>query len=300
MLSLDAVGLTTLPFRANEPLAPSDKVVRWGYGVVPGYGLQPSLTPTAAFGRITDLHDPKRPVSALVQTDLPISPGDSGGPLLTEHGVMIGIMVDSIVADPAQGAGYAARLDVDSDWIGRMLAGETICQPAPQMLSQYNLFRDSRWTWYVNFPIRFQHLQDDSAGFVLLYDPVPPPQIPLGEYELEVGGFIHDPVPKAQHGGAQQYLTAAAAQRTDSDTQVTLLTDPRRMCIDGSPTAYEAEVRHLQREAGGAVDYIRRERWLTLEAGGDIYLLQGFAWGDRFDFHGRRIDTVLYSFRFVP
>ena len=59
-------------------------------------------------------------------------------------------------------------------------------------------------------------------------------------------------------------------------------------------------MRYLQREAGGAVDYIRRERWLTLEAGGDIYLLQGFAWGDRFDFHGRRIDTVLYSFRFVP
>ena len=66
LLSLDAVGLTTLPFRANEPLAPSDKVIRWGYGVVPGYGLQPSLTPTAAFGRITALHDPKRPVSALV------------------------------------------------------------------------------------------------------------------------------------------------------------------------------------------------------------------------------------------
>ncbi len=300
MLSVKAVGLMTVALRADEALAPNDKVIRWGYGVVPGYGLQPSFTSTAAFGRITALHEPKRPVSALLQTDMPITRGDSGGPLITEHGVLIGIMVFNIVADPANGAGYAVPLDVDGGWMGRMLAGETICQPAPQVLSRHNLFRHSRWKWYANLPARFQHLQDDSADFVLVYDPIPPPQIPLGEFKLAVGVFINDPVPKALYGDVKRYLATAAVQRTDSATQVTLLTDPRRLCMDASPAAYEAEVRYLQRRADGAVDYVRRERWLALEAGESIYLLRGFAWKDRFDFHERSIDTVLYSFRFMP
>ncbi|HXF50380.1 MAG TPA: trypsin-like peptidase domain-containing protein [Dehalococcoidia bacterium] len=73
-----------------------------------------------------------RPIRGLIQTDAAVNPGNSGGPLLTLDGKVIGI--NTAVENPSGGnffvgVGYAVPIDTAKRFLPKLIAGETIAHP---------------------------------------------------------------------------------------------------------------------------------------------------------------------------
>jgi len=85
VLHIEATGLPSLPLADSDALAPGDLVLAFGSP----RGLENSVTMgvVSAVGRQLRAEDPM----AYIQTDTPINPGSSGGPLVGADGSVVGI-----------------------------------------------------------------------------------------------------------------------------------------------------------------------------------------------------------------
>lgn len=90
VIRVDRTGLTALTLNASATLRVGDRVIAAGNAL--NLVGKPSITTgiISALERSIVLYD-GTVLSGLIQTDAAISSGDSGGPLLDEHGEVIGI-----------------------------------------------------------------------------------------------------------------------------------------------------------------------------------------------------------------
>ena len=112
LLKIDAKGLPFLIYGNSDEL----KVGQWVIAV--GYPLTLETTVTAgiisAKGRTLDINSrqSRTPVESFIQTDAAVNPGNSGGPLISTEGKLIGI--NSAIASPTGAyAGYSFTIPVN-------------------------------------------------------------------------------------------------------------------------------------------------------------------------------------------
>ena len=124
LLKIDAEGLPFFELGDSDELKVGDWVAALGH---PG-GLRDDAQPTFAVGRIAGL---KKKLLAMmqkfypdaIQTDIPISPGNSGGPLVDIKGRLIGI---NGAAMPIETRSYAVPINRIKEVLDRMKKGEDI------------------------------------------------------------------------------------------------------------------------------------------------------------------------------
>jgi len=112
VIKIDAKGLPFLLYGNSDEL----KVGQWVIAV--GYPLTLQTTVTAgiisAKGRTLDINSrqSKTPIESFIQTDAAVNPGNSGGPLISTEGKLIGI--NSAIASPTGAyAGYSFTIPVN-------------------------------------------------------------------------------------------------------------------------------------------------------------------------------------------
>jgi serine protease Do len=112
VVKIDAKGLPFLLYGNSDEI----KIGQWVLAV--GYPLNLETTVTAgivsAKGRTLDINmrQSKTPIEAFIQTDAAVNPGNSGGPLITPDGKLIGI--NSAIASPTGSyAGYSFTIPVN-------------------------------------------------------------------------------------------------------------------------------------------------------------------------------------------
>jgi Do/DeqQ family serine protease len=112
VIKIDAKGLPFLLYGNSDEA----KIGQWVLAV--GYPLNLEATVTAgiisAKGRTLDINrrQSKTPIESFIQTDAAVNPGNSGGPLITPDGRLIGI--NSAIASPTGAyAGYSFTIPVN-------------------------------------------------------------------------------------------------------------------------------------------------------------------------------------------
>jgi S1-C subfamily serine protease len=98
------------------------------------FQLQGTLTAgiVSAIGRTSDQGNGTRPVRNMIQTDAPVNPGNSGGPLLDCHGKVIGVV--SALENPTGqdvnvGIAFAVPSNTAQRFLPDMLSGSTVNHP---------------------------------------------------------------------------------------------------------------------------------------------------------------------------
>jgi S1-C subfamily serine protease len=86
----------------------------------------------SALGRTFNPGNGARPISNMIQTDAPVNPGNSGGPLLDCHGKVIGVV--SALENPTGqdvnvGVGFAIPSNTAQQSMSAMLSGQTVSHP---------------------------------------------------------------------------------------------------------------------------------------------------------------------------
>ncbi len=119
LLKIDATQLPTLELGDLSNVSLGQQVVVLGYPL----GLQ-VFTVTAGFVSTT-AEDRGRNV-VWVQTDSAVNPGNSGGPLLTLQGKVIGIVAAKFVSVAIEGVGFAISSNTINVYLERLKAGEII------------------------------------------------------------------------------------------------------------------------------------------------------------------------------
>lgn len=112
IIKIDAKGLPFLLYGNSDEA----KIGQWVLAV--GYPLNLEATVTAgivsAKGRTLDINrrQSKNPIESFIQTDAAVNPGNSGGPLITTDGKLLGI--NSAIASPTGSyAGYSFTIPVN-------------------------------------------------------------------------------------------------------------------------------------------------------------------------------------------
>ncbi|HEY4147643.1 MAG TPA: trypsin-like peptidase domain-containing protein [Chitinophagaceae bacterium] len=112
IIKIDAKGLPFLLYGNSDEA----KIGQWVLAV--GYPLNLEATVTAgivsAKGRTLDINrrQSKNPIESFIQTDAAVNPGNSGGPLITPDGKLLGI--NSAIASPTGSyAGYSFTIPVN-------------------------------------------------------------------------------------------------------------------------------------------------------------------------------------------
>ena len=128
VVKIDAKGLPFLLYGNSDDV----KIGQWVLAV--GYPLTLETTVTAgivsAKGRTLDINvrQSKTPIESFIQTDAAVNPGNSGGPLITPDGKLIGI--NSAIASPTGSyAGYSFTIPVN---IVKKVVGDLIKYGTPQ------------------------------------------------------------------------------------------------------------------------------------------------------------------------
>lgn len=107
-LALVKVEMTTRPLtiRDSRNLAVGEDVFTVGYPLPPVQGLDPKTT----FGRVNALSGIQGNTRHL-QIDVPVQPGNSGGPLIDSKGRVVGIVHAGLSPGIAQNVNYAVKAD---------------------------------------------------------------------------------------------------------------------------------------------------------------------------------------------
>src|SRR5580692_5724299 len=128
VVKIDAQGLPFLLYGNSDDV----KIGQWVLAV--GYPLTLETTVTAgivsAKGRTLDINarQSKTPIESFIQTDAAVNPGNSGGPLISTDGKLIGI--NSAIASPTGSyAGYSFTIPVN---IVKKIVGDLMKYGTPQ------------------------------------------------------------------------------------------------------------------------------------------------------------------------
>ena len=119
LLNIEATGLPTLELGDLSRVSLGQRVVVLGYPL----GLQ-NFSVTGGFVSTT-ARDTGRNV-IWVQTDSAVNPGNSGGPLITLQGKVIGVVAAKFVSLAIEGVGFAISSNTIGLYLERLKAGEVI------------------------------------------------------------------------------------------------------------------------------------------------------------------------------
>jgi len=105
------------------------RVGDWVIAVGSPYGLSFTVTSgiVSALGRRLRSGERGRAIEGVIQTDAPLNPGNSGGPLIDDAGTVIGI--NTAVAGDAQGIGFAIPVNLAKPIMLQAVAGQPLERP---------------------------------------------------------------------------------------------------------------------------------------------------------------------------
>ncbi|MBI2913409.1 MAG: trypsin-like peptidase domain-containing protein [Chloroflexi bacterium] len=114
----------------SDALRPGDPVLAIGNP----FGLEGSLTQgiVSATGRTFAPGDNTRPIRGMIQTDAPVNPGNSGGPLIDCQGKVIGVnaaLENPTGQDVNVGIAFAVPINTAKRFLPEMQAGKTVSHP---------------------------------------------------------------------------------------------------------------------------------------------------------------------------
>ncbi|MBI4201390.1 MAG: trypsin-like peptidase domain-containing protein [Chloroflexi bacterium] len=105
MVHVKKEGLPVVSLGDSTALVPGTEVIKMGYALnLPG-------TVSIATGIVSALRRDGASGATLIQTDAPLSPGDSGGPLLDRAGRVIGVNSKKWVGPGIEGVGFALGIN---------------------------------------------------------------------------------------------------------------------------------------------------------------------------------------------
>ncbi|NMM84982.1 peptidase S1 [Rhodococcus sp. SRB_17] len=111
--------LAAAPLRSTQDLRPGDHVVAVGFP----FGIGPSTSAGVVSGLQREFTSPEgnRQLSNLIQFDAAVNPGNSGGPLVTLDGAVVGIVTAILNPTPARtfiGIGFAVPIENAASAVG--------------------------------------------------------------------------------------------------------------------------------------------------------------------------------------
>jgi S1-C subfamily serine protease len=148
VIKLEGAGFPWLPLGMAGALAPGQRVIGIGYApALPGAPSAKTGTVRSLAGEIQTLHD--YPLFNLITTDTFLHPGDSGGPLLTLNGQVVGINTAIRVARrsqaltgfsiPVEGAREIADQIITLGGVPRPHLGISVADVTPSLAAQLRL-----------------------------------------------------------------------------------------------------------------------------------------------------------------
>ena len=111
-------NFNTLPLGSSDAVSPLDPVTAWGYPAGLYLGNYPTVTEGTISSRNRVYED-----NDYLQTSAPISPGNSGGPLIDQYGQVIGVNTAKIVGVGFEGLGLAVASNEVSQRLGELESG---------------------------------------------------------------------------------------------------------------------------------------------------------------------------------
>jgi S1-C subfamily serine protease len=131
----DNEGMETLALASQDDVKQGDEVVALGYPV--NASLRDNLTSTSGTVSVVkssfNVPDPTAaPLDNVVQIDVALSPGNSGGPLVNKEGKLVGVntaILTELAGNPVQGQGYAIGVDRVKELVDDLKAERSIGWP---------------------------------------------------------------------------------------------------------------------------------------------------------------------------
>jgi S1-C subfamily serine protease len=128
----DTKGLESMQLSSQDDVEQGDEVVALGYPA--NASLQDNLSSTSGTVSVVkssfNLPDPSAPpLDNVVQIDVALSPGNSGGPLVDKRGRLVGVntaILTQLQGEPIQGQGYAIGVDRLKEIAGDLAARRSI------------------------------------------------------------------------------------------------------------------------------------------------------------------------------
>ncbi len=109
-LRAPVTGLAAIPLGATSDVEEGEEIYVIGHPLGLGWSITRGLV-----SRIRGTTDPSMPNT--IQIDAPVSPGNSGGPLLTAAGRMIGVVTTKVVAKGAENLGFACPAEKVAEFL---------------------------------------------------------------------------------------------------------------------------------------------------------------------------------------
>ncbi len=128
LVEVDALDVSHI---TPQTLADSDEVQPGQLAIALGspFGLEGTITVGVVSGLDRTLTgDDGRTITHVIQTDASLNPGNSGGPLLSSDGEVIGINT-AVEGQSSDGVGFAVPANTAEDVLSRLEAGETVSRP---------------------------------------------------------------------------------------------------------------------------------------------------------------------------
>jgi hypothetical protein len=154
----------SLPLGDTSDLRAGDEVIALGYVL----GLEGP--PTISRGIVSAVRYDKHLDLWEIQTDAPVNPGNSGGPLLSTSGDILGIVASKFSGVAIDGLGFAVSVRTINLVFDEFVAGKfvyatpsPVC-PIPIASSNFQEYVHSLYSWRLQVPVAWEELEPYSGG----------------------------------------------------------------------------------------------------------------------------------------